>query len=440
MANFNPSNSVSFIPRKKILLTLGIISTVLFCLAPVFWQLLTSFKTNAAISTVPNIYFPSLEQLTFQHYLSLGSQFLRYIFNSAFVSIISTLLCLTLGAPAAYALTRLKLPGENLILVLILIITLFPYILLFMGLLELIKFFHIGNNYLALIIPYTAINLPLTILILRTFFQQLPKDLEDSAKIDGYNTLSMLLNIVLPLTLPALVTTGILTFIFAWNEFIFALTFITRVALGRALVRNPEVFLLDEPLSNLDALLREQVRADLKQLFNSQQKPVVYVTHDQTEALTLSSKIAVLHQGYLQQLASPSEIYNAPANQFVAGFVGSPQMNLIRLNCRENYGILGEFQIPLPELKTQPSQIILGIRPEDIYLENREDSVNLEGKIFLVEDLGKEKLLNVRITQSHETIRFLVPAQQTWEGETIKLSLSPQRIHWFDSESGDRLS
>jgi multiple sugar transport system permease protein len=228
MANFNPSNSVSFIPRKKILLTLGIISTVLFCLAPVFWQLLTSFKTNAAISTVPNIYFPSLEQLTFQHYLSLGSQFLRYIFNSAFVSIISTLLCLTLGAPAAYALTRLKLPGENLILVLILIITLFPYILLFMGLLELIKFFHIGNNYLALIIPYTAINLPLTILILRTFFQQLPKDLEDSAKIDGYNTLSMLLNIVLPLTLPALVTTGILTFIFAWNEFIFALTFITR--------------------------------------------------------------------------------------------------------------------------------------------------------------------------------------------------------------------
>ncbi|MEY3330558.1 MAG: hypothetical protein RLZZ115_3443 [Cyanobacteriota bacterium] len=208
MANFNPSNSVSFIPRKKILLTLGIISTVLFCLAPVFWQLLTSFKTNAAISTVPNIYFPSLEQLTFQHYLSLGSQFLRYIFNSAFVSIISTLLCLTLGAPAAYALTRLKL--------------------LFMGLLELIKFFHIGNNYLALIIPYTAINLPLTILILRTFFQQLPKDLEDSAKIDGYNTLSMLLNIVLPLTLPALVTTGILTFIFAWNEFIFALTFITR--------------------------------------------------------------------------------------------------------------------------------------------------------------------------------------------------------------------
>ena len=94
--------------------------------------------------------------------------------------------------------------------------------------LELVKFFQIGNNYLALIIPYTAINLPLTILILRTFFQQLPKDLEDSAKIDGYNTLSMLLNIVLPLTLPALVTTGILTFIFAWNEFIFALTFITR--------------------------------------------------------------------------------------------------------------------------------------------------------------------------------------------------------------------
>ncbi|VXD18366.1 Uncharacterized ABC transporter ATP-binding protein YcjV [Planktothrix serta PCC 8927] len=213
-----------------------------------------------------------------------------------------------------------------------------------------------------------------------------------------------------------------------------------RVALARALVRNPEVFLLDEPLSNLDALLREQVRADLKQLFNSQQKPVVYVTHDQTEALTLSSKIAVLYQGYLQQLASPSEIYNAPANQFVAGFVGSPQMNLLCLNCRDNQAILGEFQIPLPPLKTQPSKIVLGIRPEDIHLGTWEDSDHLEAQIFLVEDLGKEKLLNVRIAEFDQRIRFLVPAQQTWEGETVKLSLSPQRIHWFDAESGDRFS
>lgn len=130
--------------------------------------------------------------------------------------------------PAAYTLTRLKIPGENVILGFVLIISLFPYVLLFLGLLEIVKFMGLGNNYIALIIPYTAINLPLTILVLRSFFQQLPKDLEDSAKIDGYGTVGMLLQIVLPMTIPALVTTGILTFIFAWNEFIFALTFISR--------------------------------------------------------------------------------------------------------------------------------------------------------------------------------------------------------------------
>jgi len=101
-------------------------------------------------------------------------------------------------------------------------------VLLFLGLLEVVKLLGLGNNYIALIIPYTGINLPLTILVLRSFFQQLPKDLEDSAQVDGYNIVQMLLKIVLPMTIPALVTTGILTFIFAWNEFIFALTFITR--------------------------------------------------------------------------------------------------------------------------------------------------------------------------------------------------------------------
>ncbi|MEM1170503.1 MAG: carbohydrate ABC transporter permease [Cyanobacteria bacterium P01_H01_bin.35] len=212
----------------RIILWISVVLTVIFCLAPVLWQLLTSFKTNEAISAVPNVYFPTPNQLTFEHYLSLGWGFLGYIFNSAFVSIISTIICLGIGAPAAYTLARLKIPGENIIIACVLIVSLFPYVLLFLGLLEIIRAIGLGNNYISLIIPYTGINLPLTILVLRSFFQQLPKDIEDSAKIDGYNTISMLWNIVLPLTIPALVTTGILTFIFAWNEFIFALTFITR--------------------------------------------------------------------------------------------------------------------------------------------------------------------------------------------------------------------
>jgi multiple sugar transport system permease protein len=135
---------------------------------------------------------------------------------------------LAVGTPAAYALARLRLPGENIILASILVITLFPFVLFFLGLLEVIQILKLGNNYLALIIPYTAINLPLTISIMRSFFLQLPVELEDAAKVDGYNTWQMLTQILLPMTVPALVTTGILTFIFAWNEFIFALTFITR--------------------------------------------------------------------------------------------------------------------------------------------------------------------------------------------------------------------
>jgi multiple sugar transport system permease protein len=201
---------------------------VIFCLAPVMWQVLTSFKVNQDIAAVPTIYFPG--RITLNHYIELFNRrpFWRYIFNSAFVSIVSTAFSLALGAPAAYALARLRPWGGRVILAGILIVTLFPGILLFLGLLEIIQRLHLGNNYLSLIIPYTAINLPLTILVLRSFFEQLPKDLEDAARVDGYNTLQMLVQILLPMTIPALVTTGILTFIFAWNEFIFALTFITR--------------------------------------------------------------------------------------------------------------------------------------------------------------------------------------------------------------------
>ncbi|MBD2451316.1 carbohydrate ABC transporter permease [Nostoc sp. FACHB-152] len=213
---------------KKILLPIIVAFVVLFSLAPALWQLLTSFKVNEDIAAVPTVYFPT--RFTFNHYIELFTRrpFWRYIFNSALVSITSTAVALAIGAPAAYALARLRPWGEKVILAGVLIVTLFPGILLFLGLLEIIQALRLGNNYLSLIIPYTAINLPLTILVLRSFFQQLPKDLEDSARVDGYNTFQLLWQIVLPMTLPALVTTGILTFIFAWNEFIFALTFMTR--------------------------------------------------------------------------------------------------------------------------------------------------------------------------------------------------------------------
>jgi multiple sugar transport system ATP-binding protein len=212
-----------------------------------------------------------------------------------------------------------------------------------------------------------------------------------------------------------------------------------RVALARALVRDPEVFLLDEPLSNLDALLREQVRAQMKQLFHQQNKPVVYVTHDQTEAMTLSTKVAVLYNGLVQQLAPPRRIYTHPANQFVAGFVGSPQMNLLTLKCEGNSAILGKYKIPIPTFKRVPSHIVFGIRPEDICLNQIAEQNNIQGKVYLVEELGKENLLSIRIDGSDLTIRALLPANFTWEEDTVSLNFPEKQIHWFEQNNGDRL-
>jgi multiple sugar transport system ATP-binding protein len=217
-----------------------------------------------------------------------------------------------------------------------------------------------------------------------------------------------------------------------------------RVAVGRALVRQAKVFLLDEPLSNLDALLRERVRADLKRIFAAQKAPVVYVTHDQTEAMTLSTKVALLNDGYLQQLDSPDRIYNHPANRFVAGFVGSPQMNLLTLPCKGRYAMLGEFQIPLPDLPTVPPEIVMGIRPEDVGIAQPGDTSFVRGRVNVVENLGMNFLVSTRV-ESHnaptQIVRALLPTDRRWnEEEDIALTLPPQHLHWFDVKSGDALA
>ena len=213
-----------------------------------------------------------------------------------------------------------------------------------------------------------------------------------------------------------------------------------RVALARALVRDPEVFLLDEPLSNLDALLREQVRAQLKQLFKDQNKPVVYVTHDQTEAMTLSSKVAVLNHGVIQQLDPPSRIYSYPANEFVASFVGSPQMNLLTLNCEDHHAILGRHRLDISELAINPTQIVFGVRPEDIHLAHSGDEQSIMGQVYLVEQLGKDNLVSVKLSDSDITIRALLPGDRQWENKTIPLAIKPDKIHWFDIKTGERLN
>ncbi len=214
-----------------------------------------------------------------------------------------------------------------------------------------------------------------------------------------------------------------------------------RVALARALVRNPDVFLLDEPLSNLDALLREQVRADLKQIFEDQQSPVVYVTHDQTEAMTLSSKVAVLSDGYLQQLGSPNEIYKTPANRFVASFIGSPQMNIIPLERVNNAVLLGDSKVDLPTNLPAKSSVIMGIRPEHLRLPREGDHEIVQGNVFLVENLGMSDLISLRVHgDDNLTLRALLPSDATWSRENLKLALPPESIHWFDTETEARLN
>jgi multiple sugar transport system ATP-binding protein len=213
-----------------------------------------------------------------------------------------------------------------------------------------------------------------------------------------------------------------------------------RVALGRALVRQPDVFLLDEPLSNLDALLREQVRAELKQIFATQNTPVVYVTHDQTEAMTLSTRVAVLSEGLVQQLDPPKRIYTHPANRFVAGFIGSPQMNLLELGCQGKFAILGDYKIPIPNGFVPPPEIVLGIRPEHVRLALPEDSSVVQGKVILVENLGMSDLISVRVRGAENlTLRTLLPPDQSWSQAEITLALPPERIHWFNLKTGDRL-
>lgn len=191
-----------------------------------------------------------------------------------------------------------------------------------------------------------------------------------------------------------------------------------RVALGRAIVRNPKVFLMDEPLSNLDAKLRVQMRSEIKKLHQKLQTTFIYVTHDQTEALTMGDRVVVLDKGVIQQAASPEEIYNNPANMFVAGFVGSPQMNFI--DCKD---------FPY---KTKDNSII-GIRPEKM-INNGEIKFNVN--IDITELLGSEKIAYFNIGDRKCSAKL--PADYNI-GQTLELSINPQDLYFFDKETGIRI-
>ena len=229
-----------------------------------------------------------------------------------------------------------------------------------------------------------------------------------------------------------------------------------RVALGRAIVRSPKVFLLDEPLSNLDAKLRAQMRTEIAKIHKKLGTTFIYVTHDQTEAMTMGDRIVCMKDGFVQQIDTPQNLYENPVNKFVAGFLGSPQMNFIDAELKEEYGQFivefgatngrgNRYQIIVPESKVNEDlgnyvgkEIILGVRPESIhdeemYLSNASTGV-IDANVEITEMMGAETYLYLLCEGIPLTAR-VSPRSTARPGDDIKVAIDPNRIHIFDKET-----
>ena len=209
-----------------------------------------------------------------------------------------------------------------------------------------------------------------------------------------------------------------------------------RVAMGRALVRSPKLFLFDEPLSNLDAKLRVEMRAEIKRVHKTTGSSIVYVTHDQIEAMTLATRIVVLKDGYIQQLGTPQEIYDEPANTFVADFMGSPPMNLVPANVDGDGIEIGDTRVPLGRYAGAglSGPVTLGLRPEAI---TRGGAVSLTVAPDTIENTGSEAYVTFPIGDARMTAR--VPGRIEEGAGTLDLGFDPASLTLFDAQTGDRI-
>ncbi len=208
-----------------------------------------------------------------------------------------------------------------------------------------------------------------------------------------------------------------------------------RVALGRALVRKPRAFLFDEPLSNLDAKLRTQTRTELARLHQRLKTTMVYVTHDQVEAMTLGQRIVILHQGRVQQMETPLQVYQKPANRFVAGFIGSPSMNFIHGKIKgESFQSSGVgFVLPPGVAKNRRTHVTLGLRPEQIRIATNAGA-GINAVIEVIEPLGNELLIYARVADDRLVIRA-EPGLQLKPDQKVHLSFDTATAHYFDTET-----
>jgi multiple sugar transport system ATP-binding protein len=214
-----------------------------------------------------------------------------------------------------------------------------------------------------------------------------------------------------------------------------------RVAMGRAIVRNPQVFLFDEPLSNLDAKLRAQVRAEIKSLSQQLKTTMIFVTHDQIEAMTMADRIVVLQSGIVQQYDTPENVYERPANQFVAGFIGSPTMNFFPVELRGDLAAFSHDGTPAPldaahcrRLKAAAGKGMFGVRPEHFDIV-RDVASGISVQIKLVEPLGSDTLIHFDVSGASAIAR-VDPSLRPKVGERVSVSPQPDKIHLFDAATG----
>jgi multiple sugar transport system ATP-binding protein len=217
-----------------------------------------------------------------------------------------------------------------------------------------------------------------------------------------------------------------------------------RVAMGRAIVRNPQVFCMDEPLSNLDAKMRVQTRTDIAKLQSDLGVTTVYVTHDQVEAMTMGDRVAVMKLGELQQVDSPLNLYDKPVNLFVAGFIGSPQMNLLEATAVDGQAKIGDYLVPVDPTASRKMRghITVGVRPEAWRIVGENDG-GLPVRVTVVEELGADAFVygtsGVEGTPNNIIVRVSA-RDSVRKGETIHVTTDPRNVHVFDTDTGERLS
>ncbi|ALT76257.1 sn-glycerol-3-phosphate import ATP-binding protein UgpC [Paucibacter sp. KCTC 42545] len=215
-----------------------------------------------------------------------------------------------------------------------------------------------------------------------------------------------------------------------------------RVAMGRAIVRNPQVFLFDEPLSNLDAKLRAQTRLEIQKLHRELGVTSLFVTHDQVEAMTLAQRMIVMNGGRMEQFGTPEEVYGSPASTFVAGFMGSPPMNLLKGQVDGGSFKLKGITLPLPAAAPRPGALTLGLRPEhvDAWSSTQTQPGAWPLRVEMIEMLGAERLVYGRLGEEAFTLRIDGTVTPPAIGDTLYLEVSARHLHWFDSETTLRVN